>query len=450
MNKEQRWSKSSWQTLVAAQQPNWPDQASYASVLADLERLPPLVFAGEARKLKSDIARAQRGEAFLLQGGDCAEEFARCTAPAIRETLKVILQMSVILTYAGEKPVIKVGRIAGQYAKPRSSDTEVIDGLELPSYRGDIINSPEFTEAARLPDADRLRQGYFYSAATLNILRGFTKGGFASLERVHSWNNEFVSNSKEGKGYERLAGEIDKALKFIGTIGMDMGKERDLNQVDFYTSHEALLLAYEEAMTRCDSTTGEWYDCSAHMLWIGDRTRQLDGAHVEFLRGVRNPIGMKLGPNHDIDEIKRIIDRLNPDNEPGRMTMITRFGADLIDEHLPKVLRQLKGEGYNLLWSCDPMHGNTYKAGNYKTRSFEAILKEIGHFFHIHRAEGTIPGGIHFELTGEAVTECVGGGSDNLEAHQLEENYLTSCDPRLNGRQSLDIAFMIAHLLKHP
>lgn len=450
MNKEQSWSKSSWQAFEAAQQVDWPDQAQYASVLGDLERLPPLVFAGEARKLKEELAKAQRGEAFLLQGGDCAEEFARCTAPAIRETLKVILQMSVILTYAGEKPVIKVGRIAGQYAKPRSSATEMVGGKELLSFRGDIVNGPEFTEAARRPDAERLRQAYFYAAATLNILRGFTKGGFAALDRVHSWNNEFVSNSKEGQGYEKLAGEIDKALKFIGTIGLDMGKERTLNQVDFFTSHEALLLGYEEAMTRCDSLTGDWYDCSAHMLWIGDRTRQLDGAHIEFLRGVHNPIGMKLGPKHDLDEVKRIIERLNPTNEPGRMTLITRFGADHVDKHLPGVLRELKKEGFNILWSCDPMHGNTFKSGKYKTRNFEAILKEISQFFQIHRAEGTIPGGIHFELTGEAVTECLGGGSDQLEEHHLEDNYLTSCDPRLNGRQSLDLAFMIAHLLKHP
>jgi len=446
MNQGKKWHKESWVAHPTAQQVEWPDAKAYQDTLDHLGKLPPLVFAGEIRTLKSEIAKAQRGEAFLLQGGDCAEEFSRCRAPDIRDTLKVILQMAVILSYAGEKPVIKVGRIAGQYAKPRSSPFEMVDGVELPSYRGDIVNGSESFAAARKPDAGRLTEAYFHAATTLNILRGFTKGGFAALDKVHAWNNEFVSQSKEGKSYEKLAQEIEKALNFIKVIGLDSNKS--LNEVDFYTSHEALLLGYEAALTRKDSMTGEWYDCSAHMLWIGDRTRQWDGGHIEFLRGVGNPIGMKLGPKHDMDEVKRIIERLNPTNEPGRMTLITRFGADKVKDHLPKVIRELKSEGFNILWSCDPMHGNTFVSGKYKTRNFEDILSEIGSFFMAHRDEGTIPGGIHFELTGSAVTECI-GGADKISEEQLAQNYATSCDPRLNGQQSLDIAFMIAHLLKH-
>lgn len=450
MDQKTHWQKDSWLNCPAAQQVAWPDPELYQGTLGQIAKLPPLVFAGEIRRLKKEIAKAQEGQSFVLQGGDCAEEFARCTAKDIRETLKVILQMAAVLSFAGEKPIIKIGRIAGQYAKPRSSPTEMIDGKEYPSYRGDIVNGPEATDAARRPDANRLLQAYFHAATTLNILRGFTKGGFASLERVHAWNNEFVSQSKEGKSYEKLAQEIDKALAFIKVIGL--GEERALQEVDFYTSHEALLLGYEASLTRQDSQMGEffghWYDCSAHMLWIGDRTRQLDGAHVEFLRGVGNPIGMKIGPKHDIDEIKRIIERLNPTNEPGRMTLITRFGSQKIREQLPNVLREIKKEGFKVLWSCDPMHGNTFVSGKFKTRNFVDILSEIGSFFLINRAEGTVPGGIHFELTGEAVTECI-GGADRIEEHQLAQNYATSCDPRLNGQQSLDIAFMIAHLLKH-
>jgi len=446
MNQGKKWHKESWTSHPTAQQVEWPDAAGYKQTIDQISKLPPLVFAGEIRTLKEQIALAQQGKAFLLQGGDCAEEFSRCRAPDIRDTLKVILQMAVILSYAGEKPIIKVGRIAGQYAKPRSSPFETLDGVKIPSYRGDIVNGSEPFEAARIPDAGRLKEAYFHSATTLNILRGFTKGGFAALDKVHSWNNEFVAKSKEGKSYEALAGEIEKALNFIKVIGLN--DNNSLSEVDFYTSHEALLLGYESALTRQDSLTGDWYDCSAHMVWIGDRTRQLDGGHIEFLRGVGNPIGMKLGPKHDIDEVKRIIERLNPTNEAGRMTLITRFGADKVQDHLPAVIREIEKEGFNVLWSCDPMHGNTFVSGKYKTRNFEDILSEIGSFFLTHREQGTVPGGIHFELTGAAVTECI-GGADQISPEQLAQNYATSCDPRLNGQQSLDIAFMIAHLLKH-
>ena len=447
MSKESTWTKSSWRNYPALQQPNWPDPTKLDSALATIEKLPPLVFAGEIRTLKEQLAAACEGKAFLLQGGDCSEDFVNCTAPGIRETLKVILQMAVVLTYAGGKPVIKVGRMAGQYAKPRSSDTETVNGEEIPSYRGDMVNSPEPTREARVPDPERMVKGYYLSAATMNITRAFTRGGYAALHRVTAWNNEFVKTSPMGRSYERLARQIDQALNFMQVIGFDTDHPI-INQASFYTSHEALLLGYEEALTRQDSTTGLWYDCSAHMLWIGDRTRQLDGAHVEFLSGVLNPIGMKIGPSHDLDEIKRIIEKLNPDNEPGRLTLITRFGARQIENYLPRLVRELKGEGYNLLWSCDPMHGNTYTAEtSHKTRNFNDILQEIQCFFEIHWAEGTVPGGIHFELTGNNVTECIGGGR-NIMDKNLEERYLTNCDPRLNAEQSLEIAFQIAEMIR--
>lgn len=444
---ETNWTKSSWQSLSALQQPNWPNEEKLKSSLETISKLPPLVFAGEIRTLKNLLGEAAQGRAFLLQGGDCSEDFDKCTAPGIRETLKVILQMAVVLSYAGGKPVIKVGRIAGQYAKPRSADTEMVNGVELPSYRGDMVNSPEPLAEFRTPDPERMVKGYHLAAATLNILRAFTKGGYAALNRVTAWNNEFVKTSPMGRSYERLAKQIDQALHFMEVIGLDVNNPI-IKQADFFTSHEALLLGYEEALTRQDSTTGLWYDCSAHMLWIGDRTRQLDGAHVEFLSGVLNPLGMKVGPNHDLDEIKRIIDKLNPDNEPGRMTLITRFGADKIEKFLPPLLRGLKKEGYNLVWSCDPMHGNTYTAETkHKTRNFNDILHEIQCFFEIHWAEGTIPGGIHFELTGDNVTECMGGGR-NIMAQNLQENYCTNCDPRLNAEQSLEIAFQVAEMIR--
>ncbi len=387
------------------------------------------------------------GKAFLLQGGDCAEDFTHCTAPAIRDLLKVILQMAVILSYAGGKPVIKVGRMAGQYAKPRSADTEMVNGQEISSYRGDMVNSFEPNEEARRPDPQRMVKGYYLAAATMNLTRAFTKGGYAALHRVHAWNDEFVKSSPMGRSYERLARNIDQALHFMEVIGINTDVPQ-LNQAMFYVSHEALLLGYEEALTRQDSITGGWYDCSAHMVWIGDRTRQLDGAHVEFLRGVLNPIGIKVGPRHDISVIKKLIDRLNPENEPGRITLITRFGAKDVDKYLPSLIREIKKEGSKVVWSCDPMHGNTYTAeSGHKTRNFDEILHELQCFFEIHWAEGSIPGGVHFELTGDNVTECTGGGRNILDQH-LQQNYLTNCDPRLNAEQSLELAFQLAEMIR--
>ncbi len=441
------WTKSSWQNFTALQQPKWPDQQVYQEAIDTISKLPPLVFAGEIRELKKQLADAVEGRAFLLQGGDCAEDFNKCTAPGIRETLKVILQMAVILSYAGGKPVIKVGRMAGQYAKPRSADTEKVNGQEIASYRGDMVNSPEPTEEARRPDPQRMVKGYYLAAATMNITRAFTRGGYAALHRVNSWNNEFVKASPMGRSYERLARNINQALHFMEVIGLDTDIPQ-LNQASFFVSHEALLLGYEEALTRQDSITDQWYDCSAHMLWIGDRTRQLDGAHVEFLRGVLNPIGMKIGPKHDIDEIRKLIIRLNPDNEPGRMTLITRFGAKQVDKYLTPLIRMVKREGLKVVWSCDPMHGNTYTAeSGHKTRNFDEILQEIQCFFEIHWAEGSIPGGVHFELTGDNVTECTGGGRNILDQH-LQQNYQTNCDPRLNAEQSLELAFQIAEMIR--
>ncbi len=441
------WLKNSWRQKKAEQQPDWPEPAFLQRVCGELEALPPLVFAGEIRTLKSYLAQAQEGNAFLLQGGDCAEEFKNCTAPTIRETLKVILQMAVVLSFSGEKPVIKIGRIAGQYAKPRSSSIEKKSAIELPSYRGDIVNGADFTPEARLPDPNRLKEAYWRSASTLNLLRAFTKGGFADLHRVHAWNQDFIQKSTEGHRYEELAKAIEKALAFLKVIGIQ-DDHPEIHEVDFYTSHEALLLNYEEALTRKDTITGNWYDCSAHMLWIGDRTRQLDGAHIEFLRGVRNPIGMKIGPKHDLDEIKRIIERLNPNNEGGRITLITRFGADQVDRHLPPLAREITRSGFKVLWSCDPMHGNTYlSSSNYKSRKFTSIINEILRFFEVHRAEGTVPGGVHLELTGLDVTECT-GGAQQIEDHHLENNYATNCDPRLNAQQALELAFLISDKLK--
>ena len=441
------WTKSSWQNYEALQQPKWPDMAEYQKVVDNISLLPPLVFAGEVRDLKKQLANASEGRAFVLQGGDCSEDFANCTAPAIRETLKVILQMAVILSYAGGRPVIKIGRMAGQYAKPRSSDTEMVDGKEISSYRGDMVNSPEPTVEARIPDPQRMLKGYHLATSTMNILRAFTRGGYAALHRVQEWNNDFVKKSPLGRSYERLARNIDQALNFMKVIGLNTDTPQ-LNQASFYTSHEALLLGYEQALTRQDSITGGWYDCSAHMLWIGDRTRQLDGAHVEFFRGVGNPIGMKVGPNHDIDTIKKIIEKLNPENETGKLTLITRFGCKKIDDYLPSLIREIKREGYSVVWSCDPMHGNTYTAeGGLKTRNFNDILQEIQCFFEIHWAEGSVPGGVHFELTGENVTECTGGGR-NIMDQQLRNNYQTTCDPRLNNEQSLELAFQIAEMIR--
>lgn len=441
------WNKSSWQNYTALQQPNWPDKEKLNQILKNIATLPPLVFAGEIRELKKSLAKAVTGDAFLLQGGDCSEEFANCTAPNIRETLKILLQMAVILTYAGGKPVVKVGRIAGQYAKPRSSDTEVVDGVEISSYRGDMANSVEPNAEARIPDPERMQKGYYLSASTLNLLRAFTRGGYAALHRVHAWNQEFVKQSPMGRSYERLANQISQALDFMETIGISTDIPQ-LKQAQFFTSHEALFLGYEEALTRQDSTTGDWYDCSAHMLWIGDRTRQIDGAHVEFLRGVLNPLGMKIGPKHDIDDILAIIEKLNPDNEPGRITLITRFGAKEIEKYLPQLIRAIKKEGHQVVWTCDPMHANTFTAtSGHKTRNFDDILSELRYFFELHWSEGTVPGGVHFELTGNNVTECIGGARHLVDA-QLSEKYLTTCDPRLNAEQSLDMAFQIAEMIR--
>jgi 3-deoxy-7-phosphoheptulonate synthase len=441
------WNKNSWRNLTALQQPNWPDEVKLNEVLQSLSSLPPLVFAGEIRDLKASLAKAVHGEAFLLQGGDCSEEFSRCTAPNIRDTLKVLLQMAATLTYAGGKPVVKVGRIAGQYAKPRSSDTEMVNGVELPSYRGDMANSAEPVLEARIPDPQRMLTGYNMAAATMNLLRAFTKGGFGSLNRVQAWNQEFVKQSPMGRSYERLARQISQALNFMETIGIDTDSPQ-LKQAQFFTSHEALFLGYEESLTREDSMDGGWYDCSAHMLWIGDRTRQIDGAHIEFLRGVLNPLGMKVGPKHDIDDILSILDRLNPENEAGRITLICRFGANGIEKYLPPLLRAVKKEGRNVLWSCDPMHANVRKTeGGHKTRSFDDILSELRCFFELNWAEGTVPGGVHLELTGADVTECTGGARE-LADEQLGINYLTNCDPRLNAEQSLELAFQVADMIR--
>lgn len=445
--KKHTWHKSDWRHYPALQQPNWPDNEKYEEAVHALSLLPPLVFAGEIRDLKGLLAKAVRGEAFLLQGGDCSEEFSRCTAPNIRESLKVLLQMAIILTYAGNKPVVKVGRIAGQYAKPRSKDTEMINGCEIPSYRGDMANSSDPLLEARIPDPGRLLTGYHMSAATMNLLRAFTRGGFGSLHRIHAWNQAFVRQSPMGRNYERMARQISNAIKFMENIGIATDIPQ-MKEVQFFTSHEALFLGYEEALTREDSVAGGWYDCSAHMLWIGDRTRHLDGAHVEFLRGVRNPLGIKVGPGYKAEEILAVIERLNPDNEPGRITLITRFGVKAIDKHLPPLLRAVKNSGYEVVWTCDPMHANTFSAeSGLKTRDFADILCELRCFFELNWVEGTVPGGVHFELTGEDVTECI-GGARQLSGSQLPLRYLTTCDPRLNAEQSLEMAFQIAEMIR--
>jgi len=440
------WSPSSWQDAPIKQQPTWPDAGAYEAALKQIASMPPLVFAGEARSLQNSLARVAAGNAFLLQAGDCAESFEEFSADNIREKLRVILQMAIVLTYSMGVPVVKVGRMAGQFAKPRSSDTEVIGDLELPSFRGHIVNDPAPTAAARIPDPDRLVSAYHQSASTLNLLRAFTKGGFAALDRVHAWNQEFVSSSPEGRRYDQLAAEIDRALRFMGAIGMDTESDANLREVDVWTSHEALLLGYEEALTRRDSTTGNWYDCSAHMLWIGERTRDLDGAHIEFLRGVSNPIGCKVGPSMTGEEVIALCDAVNPAMVPGRLTLITRMGADRIEDGLRPLLRAVRESGHPVVWACDPMHGNTYTADSgRKTRHFDAVVAEIEGFVRAHRAEGTWPGGIHVELTGENVTECL-GGSDAID--DLDDRYETICDPRLNARQSLDLAFRTAELIR--
>ncbi len=441
------WSPVSWRQLAAVQQPDWPDETALDLVLKQLATYPPLVFAGEARALTASLAAVADGKAFLLQAGDCAESFEAFSADTIRDKLRLILQMAVVLTYSSGVPVVKVGRIAGQFAKPRSSPTEWVGDLELPSFRGHMVNDMAPTADARVADPSRLLTAYHQASATLNLLRAFTKGGFADLNRVHAWNQEFVASSREGRRYEVIADGIERALRFMAACGINLESEHQLHQVDFYTSHEALLLGYEEALTRQDSLTGDWYDCSAHLLWIGERTRAIEGAHVEFLAGVANPLGCKLGPSATADEVLELCEALNPDRVPGRLTLVTRMGAEAVEERLRPLLRAVKTAGHPVVWACDPMHGNTFTSeGGRKTRHLDAVLAEISGFFAAHRAEGTWPGGVHVELTGDDVTECLGGAEEILDAH-LEQRYETMCDPRLNARQSLDLAFRVAELL---
>jgi 3-deoxy-7-phosphoheptulonate synthase len=440
------WDPRSWRGRPAAQQPDWPDEAALERAVKQIAAYPPLVFAGEARSLLSALGRVAAGEAFLLQAGDCAESFDDFTAVSIREKLRVILQMAVVLTYSLGVPVVKVGRMAGQFAKPRSMPTERYGDVELPAFRGHIVNDSLPTAAARVPDPERLVQAYHQSASTMNLLRAFTKGGFADLSRMHAWNQEFVATSREGQRYDALATEIDRALRFMQACGIDLASTMSLHEVDFYTSHEALILGYEEALTREDSLTGTWYDCSAHLLWVGDRTRQLDGAHVEFLRGVHNPLACKLGPSATADDVVALCAALDPARVPGRLTLISRMGAGEVDQLLPPLLHAVRDAGHPVIWACDPMHGNTYLAPNgRKTRHFDAICAEIAGFVAACRAAGVWPGGVHVELTGDDVTECLGGADDVAE---LDSRYETVCDPRLNGRQSLDLAFRVAELVR--
>ncbi len=442
------WTPTSWREMRIRQVPNYADQSRVQSVEEKLSNFPPLVFAGEARNLRKHLADVTQGKAFLLQGGDCAESFAEFSPDNIRDTLRVLLQMAVVLTYAAAVPVVKVGRIAGQFAKPRSAPMEKQGDRELPSYRGDIINSIDFDETGREPNPDRLLEAYSQAASTLNLLRALTTGGYAALEYVHRWNMGFVLNSSEGTRYRDIADRISESLDFMKACGINMDNSPQIHSTDLYTSHEALLLGFEQALTRVDSTTGDWYDTSAHMLWIGDRTRQLDGAHIEFLRGVHNPIGMKCGPSLEPEELIRLIDVLNPTNEPGRLTLITRFGADQVAEHLPNLIRRVEAEGRRVLWSCDPMHGNTIKASSgYKTRPFDRILKEVQDFFAVHQAEGTYAGGVHVEMTGQHVTECI-GGAQAITEDDLSSRYHTHCDPRLNASQALELAFLVAEGIK--
>ena len=442
------WAPSSWRDRAAAQQPAWPDEGALEATLKQLASVPPLVFAGEARNLTTALAQVGDGRAFLLQAGDCAESFDAFSADGIRDRLKVILQMAIVLSYSAGVPIVKVGRIAGQFAKPRSSDTEVIDGVELPSFRGHMVSDDAPTADARTPDPERLIAAYHQSASTLNLLRAFTKGGFADLSRVHEWMQAFVTTSREGRRYQDLAAEIQRALRFMRACGIDLEGTFQLHEVDMYTSHEALILGWEEALTRQDSLTNDWYDCSAHMLWIGERTRQLDGAHVEFLRGVGNPLGCKLGPTTSPEQVLELCEALNPQRVPGRLTLISRMGANAVEDQLRPLLRAVRDAEHPVAWACDPMHGNTFtSAGGRKTRHFEDICAEIAGFVRAHRAEATWPGGVHIELTGENVTECLGGAEEVLDAN-LDERYETVCDPRLNGRQSIDLAFRVAELMR--
>ena len=443
-----QWTPSSWRSREAGQQPEWPDAAQLAATEKELRALPPLVFAGEARSLMDALGRAAHGQAFVLQAGDCAESFHEFSADAIRDKLKIILQMAVMLTYAGGLPVIKIGRIAGQFAKPRSAAVQEREGVELPAFRGHAVNDFPFDPAARRPDPRRLVRAYHQSAATLNLLRALTKGGFADLSKIHVWNQEFVAGSIQGQRYKVIARQIERALRFMAACGIDLSADSTLHEVDFYTSHEALILGYEEALTREDSLTGEFYDCSAHLLWIGERTRNLDGAHVEFLAGIRNPIACKLGPAAQPDEVLALCARLDPNHEPGRLTFITRMGSGSIEDSLPPLVRAVRDAGWDVAWICDPMHGNTFTTSSgVKTRRFDDILTELKGFFIVHQQEGTVPAGVHLELTHEDVTECLGGAEEVLDTH-LDRRYEALCDPRLNARQSLDLAFELAEMLQ--
>ncbi|WP_086288464.1 MULTISPECIES: class II 3-deoxy-7-phosphoheptulonate synthase [Campylobacter] len=443
-----KWNKDSWRDYNILQQPVYPDTSKLRECEDKLSKLPPLVFAGEVRNLKDELAKVTQGHGFLLQGGDCAESFANFNAVNIRDMFKIILQMAIVLTFAGGCPVVKVGRVAGQFAKPRSSDYEEINGVKLPSYRGDIINGFEFNESARVPDPKRMIDAYYQSASTLNLLRAFSRGGLANLHEVHRWNLGFVKRSELDEKFEKLASELTNALKFMEACGVTTSNTPTLSETKLYTSHEALLLPYEEALTRVDSLSGDWYDCSAHMLWIGERTRGVDDAHVHFLSGVKNPIGCKIGPNATADDVIKLANKLNPNNENGRLNIIIRMGADKIESCLPNILKDIKSEGLNILWSIDPMHGNTVKASNgYKTREFDNVLREVKSFFDIHHACGTIPGGVHLEMTGQDVTECT-GGAFKVTQEALASRYETQCDPRLNADQALELAFLIADEVK--
>ncbi|MCC2688585.1 MAG: 3-deoxy-7-phosphoheptulonate synthase [Rhizobiaceae bacterium] len=442
-----KWSPNSWRSKPVEQVPAYPDAAALKDAEAQLATFPPLVFAGEARKLRKQLASVSAGEAFLLQGGDCAESFAEHGADNIRDFFRVFLQMSVVLTFAGLQPVVKVGRIAGQFAKPRSSNDETKGGVTLPSYRGDIINGIEFDPRSRVPDPARQEMAYRQSAATLNLLRAFAQGGYASLENVHRWMLGFVTDSPQAERYEALANRITETMEFMRAVGITSETNYALRETDFYTSHEALLLGYEEALTRVDSTSGDWYATSGHMIWIGDRTRQPGNAHIEYCRGIKNPLGLKCGPSLEPDGLMQLIDLLNPENEPGRLTLIARFGSDKVGDHLPRLIRTVKKEGRNVVWSSDPMHGNTITAAGYKTRPFDRILKEVQTFFEVHRAEGTHPGGIHVEMTGKNVTECT-GGARAIRDDELQDRYHTHCDPRLNADQAIELAFLVSELLR--
>jgi 3-deoxy-7-phosphoheptulonate synthase len=446
------WTPQTWRAKPIKQAPLYPDQKKLQEIEARLATYPPLVFAGEARRLKMRLAQVAEGKAFLLQGGDCAESFEDFRANTIRDNFRILLQMAVVLTFGGKLPVVKIGRVAGQFAKPRSSDSETRGDVTLPCYRGDIINGYDFNLASRTPDPARMERAYVQSAATLNLLRAFSQGGFADLRQVHAWNLDFVKKSKQNEHYEDIARRLDETMAFMSAVGISNENTPQVSEVELYTSHEALLLNYEEALTRRDSTTarpqegyeGDWYDCSAHMLWIGDRTRQPDGAHVEFLRGVGNPLGLKCGPSSDPDELLRLIDTLNPENQPGRLTLVARMGYDKVAEKLPPLIRRVRSSGRNVVWCCDPMHGNTTTAHNgYKTRNFAHILSEVQAFFAIHKSEGTNAGGVHFELTGRDVVECIGGNQEITEDHLAEGLYETLCDPRLNATQALELAFQL-------